>query len=134
MGWHGLQHGLGCRGIAAHKTVISRHSPWVPTPPHGPGGGQRSVGTIQVHISLCETCSPQHVIGTLGKLLPQEDAKSKVWQDLVLYIHHSTVSCALANCNYKRSGRNTIRGLICFVLASRGFSWGWSPRQPILAC
>lgn len=64
---------------------------------------------IKVHVKLfCGTWSPRHVLGTLEKLLPQEDAKSKVWQGLVLHIHCHMISCALASCNYKGSGQNTI--------------------------
>lgn len=51
---------------------------------------------IKVHVNLiCKTCSPQHILGTLWKLLLQEGAR------LVLYIHHHVISCALANCNYE---------------------------------
>lgn len=60
---------------------------------------------IKVHVSLlCEACSPQHVLGTLEKLLPHENAKSKVWQNLLLYVHCHTISHVLASRNYTGSG------------------------------
>lgn len=58
MGWDGLQHELGCRGTAAHKMVISRHSPWALTPPHGPGG----VREVWEESKSMSTFSVRHVL------------------------------------------------------------------------